>query len=196
MENPSKCSVVECARPTSNVGLCSVHYRRKLRHGDPLAQVRTPPGTRERFYQEVILRHSSRDCLYWPFGTDGQGYASMTVDGGRSVNVHRRVCIQVHGDQPNDKSHAAHSCGRGVRGCVSPLHVSWKTPTENSLDKNQHGTMLRGSMVVGSKLTENQIIEILKLKGVERQKDTEARFGISQGHVCDIQSGKKWRHLI
>jgi hypothetical protein len=59
---------------------------------------------------------------------------------GDTLYAHRLMCQLAHGDPPTPDHIAAHSCGRGHEGCVNPNHLSWKTYSENELDKRVHGT--------------------------------------------------------
>jgi hypothetical protein len=47
----------------------------------------------------------------------------------------------------------------------------------------------------GSKLTDQQVIDLLALKGAMLQKEAAQMFGISQAQVHRIWVGKKWKHL-
>jgi DNA-binding transcriptional regulator YiaG len=131
------------------------------------------------------LSYSGDDCLTWPFGRDRNGYGS-TVRRGKKVLAHRYICTIVHGEPPTPKHHAAHSCGKGHEGCVNPRHLSWKTNSENQLDRHQHGTNAKSR----TKLTPEQVDEIRSLKGAESTGVTAARFGISEATARHIQSGR------
>lgn len=74
------------------------------------------------------------DCLIWPFSRASDGRGNFGLDG-KMHRAHRFMCILVNGPPPTDKHHAAHSCGRGADACVHPEHLSWKTQSENELDK-------------------------------------------------------------
>lgn len=191
------CSVVACNgnahRSRSGAkGLCKKHYARLLRHGDPLAG-RTPDGDPQRFY-ESSLSYGGAECLLWPFVRDSQGYGRMKI-GTKNLIVSRRLCEDVNGPPPTPDHHAAHSCNRGHLGCVTKGHLSWKTPAENEADKIANGTNPRGERCGTSKITEEHAREILALKGVEAQRSIAKRFGVTQGAVAHIHSGRNWGWL-
>lgn len=187
------CSVDMCNSPVLRRGYCSSHYWRLRRHGGPLGG-RTPEGEPLRFIHEVALRHTSKECLTWPFGRTSRGYGGLTVDG-NMVLAHRYICELVHGAPPTPKHDAAHSCGKGHDACIAPGHLDWKTHAENEADKLEHGTHNRGERCGASKLTEAEARAILSMKGIETQSNLADRFGISSGAIAKIHSGRTWAWL-
>ena len=126
-------------------------------------------------------------CLIWPFGRHKTGYGMMSLGQKKRTAPHRYICEVIHGPPPSPKHHAAHSCGRGTDGCVNPHHVSWKTNSENQLDRQHKGGPR-------NKLTPEQAIEIRNLKGLEHDYVTAKRFGVTEITVRQIQAGKMWRN--
>lgn len=153
------------------------------KHGEPM-----------RFILEVALLHTGDECLIWPFANNGEGYGKVWVDG-RRTGSHRYVCELVNGPPPTAEHEAAHSCGRGHIGCISPGHLSWKTSAENKADKLIHGTHNRGERNGRVKLTEAEAREILALKGTESQLDLAKRFCVSFQTVSHIHTGRSWAWL-
>lgn len=123
-------------------------------------------------------------CLIWPFARHMTGYGTIGVDG-KNTYAHRYMCRLVHGEPPTPQHHAAHSCGRGPDGCVNPHHLSWKTNSENQMERRPNP--------LRRKMTPEQVHEIRSLKDVERVAQTAERFGITENNVRQIQSGKTWR---
>lgn len=193
------CTVENCggnAHKSANgsSGYCCAHYGRFWRHGDPLGGRRTLNGEPARFIEKVALPYSGDDCLVWPYGKDEDGYGKVSVNGKIKL-AHRYVCTIVHGEPPSPEHHAAHSCGNGHLGCVNPGHLEWKTPAGNMADKLIHDTHNRGERHVRSKLTENDVLKILALRGVKMHREIAAEFGISEGYVSIIHAGRKWSWL-
>lgn len=46
-----------------------------------------------------------------------------------------------------------------------------------------------------AKLSASDVREIRRLRGVESQRSLALRFGVNNGHISDIQTGKKWANL-
>lgn len=174
-------------------GFCNKHYKRLLKHGDPLAG-RTPEGEPMAFFLEKVVPYEGDDCLSWPYGANGLGYGRLTVNGTQAY-VHRMACQSAHGDPPTSEHEAAHSCGNGHLGCVNPRHLSWKTCQENLADKVIHGTNHRGEKSGASKLTESQVLEIRSLKGHLTQAVIAGMYGIGQTTVSHIMRRDSWDWL-
>ena len=131
------------------------------------------------------ISHQGDDCLLWPFSCCTPGYGIFRYEKKQYLS-HRFMCEKAHGPAP-DGHHAAHSCGN--RRCVNPNHLSWKSASDNQLDRRQHGT----AMIQQNKLTELQARQIRQLKGVETTPETAAKYGITESNVRHIQDGKTWR---
>src|SRR5690606_10732407 len=110
------------------------------------------------------------------------GYGQVFFDGKMHI-ASRYVCAQVHGEPPTPKHEAAHSCGNGSLGCITPSHLSWKTSAENTADQVLHGTLPRGERNGQSKLTDDDVRQILALKGRKSHRDIADSFGISTSNV-------------
>ena len=171
-------------------GLCAAHYGRYKRLGDPMAGG-TRRGRPLRYITEEALTFKGEGCLKWPFGSDGQGYGRLKVRG-RDTSAHRYICTLVHGEPPSEVYVAAHSCGNGHLGCINPRHLSWKTHSQNHLDKAVHGTHSRGERSAHSKLKEQEVREILSLRGVESQARIASRYGVAQTTIAQIHRGERW----
>jgi hypothetical protein len=187
------CSIPNCPKLASRVGLCIAHYTRLRRHGDPLKGKTLKTQKRvAKHWIEAHVSHVGDGCLTWPFSCFQNGRAQLEY-GGKTQNAARVMCTLAHGDPPSPKSHAAHSCGNGHLGCVHPQHIEWKTARENEADKIKHGTTSRGERNGYSKLTDEAVAEIRRLKGQETQRSLAKRFGVTQPNIGYIHRGVTWR---
>lgn len=196
MSENRQCSVNDCDRPVHAKGLCSTHYQRLWKHGDPLAGVpaRTARGKPLEFFENVVLSYDGDDCLIWPFYRNSAGYAKMRYEG-RVQFVSRLVCERVHGPAPTAEHHAAHSCGKGHLGCVNRQHLYWATPTENQADRFVHGTLACGERHGCAKLTEADVRTIRELIGTMPQSAIAKKFNVTQSRITSIKTGRTWRHI-
>jgi hypothetical protein len=189
------CSIPDCSKSVYARGWCSAHYQKWLRHGDPEGGG-TPIGMPVKFFNEVVLSHQSDDCLIWPYGKDGNGYATLLLCGKRG-HVHRFVCEAKNGPPPFSKAEAAHSCGNGHLGCVNQQHLRWKTRTENQNDRIIHGTSPSnpGEKNGNAKLTEADVLKIRSLENTATTNEIARQFSIHFSTVRSIILRKKWNHI-
>jgi hypothetical protein len=123
------------------------------------------------------VHHAGDDCLIWPFSTNGTGYGRLGYEG-RGYYAHRFMCDLAHGPAPDADHEVAHSCGNGMGGCVNPRHLAWKTRSENQLDRRRHGTHVTSTWGARGKLSSEEKMEILALKGKLPQRAIAARYGV------------------
>ena len=152
------------------------------RHGEP-----------KRFLNEAMA-YTGDDCLLWPYARGRDGYGHIRY-GGRPCRVNIVVCEKTHGPPPTSEHEAAHSCGNGHKGCITPAHLGWKTHQENMADKNLHGTSNRGERNGRARLTREQVIEIRSLCRTTAQREIAERFRVKESTVYNILSGRNWGWL-
>jgi hypothetical protein len=119
----SRCAIEGCGRRAHARGLCSTHYSRWHRHGDPL---RAAPPLPARFWARVDRSGGPGVCWRWlgPPGARGQGQLTA---GGRRYQMHRFAYEALVGPVP--PWHALlPTCGG--RGCVNPALRRLAAPEE------------------------------------------------------------------
>lgn len=186
------CEIEDCVKPHYARGFCSAHYARWFRYGDPSIVKTTPSGVVQEYYCTVVLKHEGDDCLIWPYSRSTSGYGAINGKG-RHGTVSRLVCEDIYGPPPSHEYEAAHSCGKGHLGCVAKSHLSWKTPSENQMDKLVHGTHSRGERGAMAKLTTEQVLEIISLRGIKKKCAIAATYGVNPSTISRIHSGKRWQ---
>jgi hypothetical protein len=143
----------------------------------------------------VFLREHMDDadgpCLIWPMARDNFGYPQCGYNG-RTYRVGRLLCELLYGPAPSPKHHAAHSCGRGQDGCVHPKHIRWATPKENMADSVRLGRAGRPRGEACRKLTEEDVAQIIALKGQKTQLEIGLMFGVKGKQIGRIHRGENW----
>lgn len=188
-----QCSMDGCIKSSRRRGWCEAHYTRWYRNGSPTGGG-SSPGSAQKYFDEVVLRHSSDECLMWPYARDNKGYPKVQKDG-KIKKVTRVICEIVNGAPPSSRHQAAHSCGKGHLGCCAPKHLRWATPKENAQDREKHGTVLRGEYHPGTTLSEAEVMEIRALKGHFSQSRLGKKFGVSRVAIGQIHRGERWGWL-
>lgn len=192
--NKPICSVSNCDKRVLARGWCAAHYERWRRHDDPLGGG-AGHGEPKQFYSGVVLPYQQDECLLWPYSKNNAGYGVLRL-GGRVQVVSRCVCEKVNGAPPSPQHEAAHSCGNGNLGCVTPRHLRWDTHAGNQSDMAVHGTSTRGERQWMAKLTEADVREIRKLSesGV-CPKEIAAKFNVARRTIVHILAGTSWGWL-
>lgn len=125
----------------------------------------------------------------------GHKLVGLTKDGKTyKVKVHQLVSRAFIGEPPSDRHMVAHWDGDPTNNRVSNLR--WATAKENVADTIRHGRIARGERSGVALLTEEQVLEIRRLrKAGVRNTDVAKMFGISCPTVSNITSGANWGWL-
>ena len=182
------CRQPGCSRPIASLGLCSMHYQRLKRNGDPEA-VGTPKGSARQFFEQAAITLDKATCIIWPFSINKYGYPRITVDGQR-VAGHSLMCARTHGPKSSPSLHAAHRCGN--RACINPHHIRWATPSQNFADSVEHGTALLGEKSTNAKLKAHQVLAICREFGKNSEYRIAQRYGVSTTTIARIRTGRIW----
>jgi hypothetical protein len=124
-----------------------------------------------------------------------RGYYTVKL-GRPRIRTSRAVCAAFHGPAPSRFHYALH--GNGNPKDNRAVNLRWGTQRENCADKYEHGTAGFGEQNPFAKLNPAAVSEIRRLceggryGGGARQTDVAAMFGISQGTVSQIVTGKTW----
>lgn len=107
-----------------------------------------------------------------------------------SVLVHQLVCRAFHGERPVGLV-IRHL--NGVADDNRHTNLAYGTIAENEADKEAHGGVLRGERTPSAKLSWLAIREIRASRGLVKQRDLAAAFGVNRTTIQRIQAGETWR---
>jgi hypothetical protein len=178
------CSVEGCGKNASKREWCAAHYKRWLRHSDPL--VRTKAAHFEPLgFAIAAAKMETDDCVIWPFALNAAGYGVATFEGRQRRATH--VVLKLLGILPPTPSHeVAHLpvvCHN--RACVNPRHLRWATRKENVDDRRLDGTHGRAPV----KLTQDQVTMIRDSSLSSR--DLAACLPVTDRTIRKIRQGVK-----
>lgn len=185
------CSIDYCDKVVTARGWCKMHYCRWATHGDPMICLKplSPRGAPMAWLARH-QNHAGDGCLIWPFYRNSNGRAHMNQN-----SPSRIMCELVFGPPPSPKHEAAHSCGKGVDGCVHPQHLRWATKAENDADKILHGSIPKGEALPQAKLTEDDVRAIRAMQGKKQQQEIAKEFGVHFSCISKIINRVHWRHV-
>lgn len=146
-----------------------------------------------------VSRSDGDGCWIWT-GKKRAGYGRAHVGAGRCVSAHVLAWSSENGDVPAGMN-VCHHCDNPT--CVRPSHLFIGTQADNMKDagrKRRLRLQRRPEETQGVnhpmvKLTEAQVREIHDYSGGLSQRALGERYGVTQGLVQQIRSGKIWRHL-
>jgi hypothetical protein len=182
------CTIEGCAGKHLARGLCTAHYKRFKRHGDPLGGG-TEKGAPTAFLAAAIAMETT-DCIEWSFGKK-EGYGFLNDGAGGTITASRSICLMAHGAPADEAMEAAHSCGN--RACCNKHHIRWATFVENSADKRIHGTLLVGESVPSSRFVPDDIRAMRRRhRNGESYASIARSYQTTTGHVRRIVLGELW----
>lgn len=123
------------------------------------------------------------------------GYLKVTLcKNGESKKfyLHRLVAIQFI-DNNTNLPQVNHKDGNKLNNTVTNLE--WCTKIENQNHAVRTGLMQRGQDRPSAKLTEEQVLEIYKLKGILKSQDIANKYNVSKNTINCILRGSKWSYL-
>ena len=135
----------------------------------------------DRFWSKV-QKAGHNDCWPWIGAKRPRGYGVISKNGKQVSATH--VSLEIDGRPVPKGAWALHKCDNP--NCVNPNHLYIGTAKENSRDAVVRERIKR-------KLTKEQALEIYK-SGKDACK-LASEYGVSEGMVYHIKTGRKWRYI-
>lgn len=137
---------------------------------------------------------NDRGCWEWQGRVDRDGYGRIDING-RIYNPHRLSYLRHHGPLIEGMV-VMHACDNPP--CCNPDHLSLGTDADNHRDRTEKGRgfIARGERNGSSKLTNDQVVEIRRLRAEgASSKALAERYAISTRLVQYVCAGGRWDHL-
>ena len=191
------CSIEGCVGTVHGHGLCSRHYTKLRRHGDPLhAGRRYHKGltTEERFWAYVSRRRGKGVCWEWTGTVISTGYGKIHLGPGQPGLAHRYSYELHYGPIPAGLF-VCHHCDN--RRCVNPRHLFCGTQQDNVDDMEAKGRAVKrgahGETNGGARLAEAAVRDI-RASSDAAQKIAE-QHGVSVSLIYAIRQRRIWKHI-
>ena len=121
-------------------------------------------------------------CFVWQKARNGKGYSQIHVKDRGLISGHRLVWELVYGKIPMGMQ-VLHSCFNKL--CINVDHLRLGTHQENQQDQDK------------AKLSVEKIQQIRDMANSWKfsQREIAEKFGISQGMVSQLRTGKRWDNI-
>ena len=192
-------------------GLCSMHWQRWRRHGDPNIVLPPSAGPQppaiDRFWAKVDRTTTPDGCWEWTAARDRDGYGAFKVDR-RMWRAPRWIFTHLNGPMADDEV-VRHTCDNPP--CARPDHLISGQVAENAADmverdrsmagdrhhtRRDPSTRRHGTANGAARLTDDQVRAIrTQYAAGARQVDLAADFGVSQPLISQIIRRAAWAHL-
>ena len=144
-------------------------------------------GNRTDWFREKYHVNTKTRCWEWLAAIDSNGYGRFGHIPNRSMLAHRYSFITAFGPIPNNLD-VCHTCDNPK--CVNPKHLFLGTAKDNMADCKRKGRKKPPPLFTSeshpmAKLTDMEILEILKTTGVSQRK-MAVRFNVSQPQISRI----------
>ncbi len=189
------CYYEGCNRLAEVGGLCLKPYNLWLGNVDD--KHKHGKSLEERFWS-FVWKPTKDGCWLWRSSISHSGYGlfSRRLEGSRTSSVigaHRFSWMLHYGDIP-EHLQVLHSCD--VRACVNPKHLYLGSQADNLVDMVEKSRSLYGERNSQVKLTENDVLEIRRLRRKTHltQREIAEMFGVSQTRISYIALYKNWNY--
>lgn len=148
----------------------------------------TSPHTR---FWQLVNQKADNECWTWLGYRDRNRYGQFN-DGTKIVYAHIYSFI-LAGNVLIPGNYVLHSCD--VPACVNPKHLFQGTQKDNIQDCKLKGRNNKGKKNGHAKLTENDVINILKELKDKDNHELGSMYGVSYATISDIRRGITWKHV-
>ncbi len=171
------------------------YTRSKVRRfcGGKCSRSRIRPEQIEARFWPRVEKLGVDECWNWKAGKDWDGYG-LFFNNGKLEKAHRYSWRLKNGDIP-DGMQILHKCDNP--SCVNPSHLFSGTGADNMADKMAKGRHKLGSQTAKSKLTEEKVLEIRKLKecGGVSVRELALKYEVDPSTIMSAVKRVTWRHV-
>lgn len=144
--------------------------------------------------RERIIIDPDTGCHVWTGAKTETGYGRIWYDG-KVVRLHRLAYERHTGTKIPKGKCVLHDCDSPP--CVNPAHLFLGTQQDNIQDCVRKGRLKivhhKGEKHIGSKLTNEQVVEIRAR--TESQRKLAKEYGVSFQTISRIKRHEQWRHI-
>ncbi len=166
--------------------------------GRPFGSGVTPLAVR---FWAKVEKKSADECWPWLGAKLNRGYGKLLGNDRKIVLAHRVSWEIANGSAIPDGLFVCHHCDNPP--CVNPTHLFLGTQLDNMRDMvgkghqsaSLHPESFRGAKNGRAKLTEDDVRAIRLAHDGHNAEALAAEYGVSDGTIYSLLSGKTWRHI-
>lgn len=191
------CQIEECNNPHSAKGYCAMHRKRIRAHGQNITKLNKFLTFLEAYNFYVVKKNG---CWGWNGSINNKGYGQLFSQN-KIMFIHRFSYEHHYGPLKHGEL-VCHKCDNPI--CSNPEHLFKGTQKDNMRDcinkkrfvKVKNKYKAKGGKVGGSKLTENEVIQIKQLlKNGYSNKELAILFKVTDKNISSIKLNKTWKHI-
>lgn len=156
------------------------------------------PSDVSRFWSKVHRTGNPDECWEWTACRHVRGYGQVAWLG-VCGKTHRIAYELTFGPIPEGKC-ILHRCDNPA--CCNPRHLFAGTQLDNIRDRHSKGRTSHASRNIGersgrSKLTESQVVEILRRHATlgETERSLAVEYGVTVSAIHLVVTRQNWRHV-
>ncbi len=152
----------------------------------------------KRFWNRVTIPDDYiNECWICNYSTNQRGYPHFSINGKliRANKFSYLYYFKYYPDYKNDEC-VLHTCD--IRRCVNPNHLFLGTNLDNMKDRNNKNRQVKGSEIITSKLTDQDVIVILNSIKYGKFKNINEIckvYNVSRNIPEKILKGHIWKHI-
>lgn len=147
----------------------------------------------ERFVSTVDRSGGPDACWPWTGYRNSKGYGWVNWSKGHNTSAARIAFFLATDTEPAVGALIMHSCDNPP--CCNPSHLRIGSASENSSDMINKGRSAWGERHSQAKLTNEQVLCILRRLPTESNKSIALSFGVDHTAVSKIRRGIRWRRI-
>lgn len=137
-------------------------------------------------FERKFIPEPFSGCWLWSGGLIDGRYGMFTVNN-KPCRAHRIAWQLYRGSIPNGVN-VLHRCDTPI--CVNPDHLFLGTQTDNNIDRDSKNRQAIGEKNGRSKLTAEQVAEIIT--SIETCRTLAERYGVCNQQISKIKRGLRW----
>ena len=133
------------------------------------------------------------NCIESTYPRHAFGHARVWCPDIKKQEYHHRLVWAEHNGPIPKGMCIRHTCDNPP--CININHLKIGTHKDNMRDMVARGRQRKGIDAGGSKLTEQQVLEIRALQGVKSGVELGLEYGVNKNNIYYIWKRKIWKHI-